>query len=95
MKYLLLFFLFISPVYSAMPINIDMIHEVRTLEHDELLGEVRVTFWGNNKVYQMDEGHSSLACLEDAYKSGAQVALSFDPNDRVIIGCKILGEVSE
>lgn len=95
MKYLLLLFLFIPPAYSAMPINIDMIDEVRTLEHDELLGEVRVTFWGSNKVYRMDEGHSAMACLEDAYKNNAQVALSFDPNDRVIIGCKLLGEVRE
>ena len=91
MKYLLTFFLLLPSTFAAMPMNIDLIDEVRSLEHDELLGEVRVTFWGDNQVYRMDEGHSSLACLEEAYKSGAQVALNFDPNNKVIIGCNVLG----
>lgn len=74
------------------PVNIDMIDEVRSLEQDEIMGEIRVTFWGNNKVYQMDESHSAVPCLEEAYKSREQVALSFDQNDRIIVSCRLLNQ---
>lgn len=93
MKYLLSLLILSSSVMARKPFNIDMIDEVRTLYHNELMGEIEVTFWASNKVYRMDESHSVVSCLEDAFKSQTQVALSFDHNNQIILDCELVTDL--
>lgn len=95
MKYLFSILLISGSVLAAKPFNISMIDEVKDIEHDALMGEVRVSLWGTDKLYRMDESHSAIPCLEEAFKSQEQVALSFDQSEQVIVGCRPLSEIGE
>ena len=95
MRYLLFILILSSSVTAKKPFNIDMIDEVRSLYHNELMGEIEVTFWASNKIYRMDESHSVVSCLEEAYKSQTQVALNFDHNNQIILDCELVKDLGK
>lgn len=86
MKTLILFVLLLFPVISFSQYK-EVIDEVRTIE---LVGDTfMITFWGNNRVFNITERNRVIPCLEDAYKAHKKVVLLMDQEAGLIHNCKL------
>jgi hypothetical protein len=88
MKYLIAFCLISSSVLAtndAINKEFDLIDDVKSLD---LLGETyTVKFESFNGEFKIPRSHSIIPCLENARKSGMQVALHIDRENERIENC--------
>lgn len=85
MKLILLLSLFV--VYSAMAATTTIIRDVKSMDlsGDEFL----IKFEGDQNVYRVSEGNSTIPCLTNGMRSGMNVALQLEEEAKVIKGCKL------
>lgn len=88
MKYLIAFFLISSSAFAtndSIDTEFDLIDDVKSLD---LLGDsYSVKFESINREFIIPRSESVIPCLENARKSGMQVALHIDETGKIIEEC--------
>jgi hypothetical protein len=88
MKYLIALFLISSTAFAtndSIDKEFDLIDDVKSLD---LLGETYTVKFANlNREFKIPRSNSVIPCLENARKSGMQVALHIDKQGKKIENC--------